>query len=191
MNILALDLGTRTGYALLKDEHISIGTKKLLNNKSASGARFLDFYRWLIETIERHHIYMVFFERVYGHSGTEAAHIYGAFMYVLAMVCEERKIECRGISVGTIKKFATGKGNATKEEMIMAAKSQGFNPQTDDEADALAILLLALKINNLSGICRGSGSSSPLAEGGRRHPEALLAPEAFARLTPPMPEAQG
>jgi Holliday junction resolvasome RuvABC endonuclease subunit len=191
MNILALDLGSKLGYAILKDEHISIGTKKLLHNKSASGVRFLDFYRWLNETIERHNIYTVFFERVYRHSGTEAAHVYGAFMYILAMVCEEKKIECTGIPVGTIKKFMTGKDNATKEEMIMAAKSQGFNPQTDDEADALAILLLALKINNLSGICRGNGSSPPLAEGGRAHPEALLASETFARLTLPTPETQG
>jgi Holliday junction resolvasome RuvABC endonuclease subunit len=49
--------------------------------------------------------------------------------------------------VGTIKKFMTGKGNATKEEMIAAAKLRGFDPKTDDEADALGILFLALKTN--------------------------------------------
>jgi Holliday junction resolvasome RuvABC endonuclease subunit len=166
MNILALDLGTRTGYAILKDEHITIGTKKLLHDKNASGVRFLYFRRWLTEMIETHNIYNVFFERVYRHKGTEAAHIYGAFMYVLAMVCEELKIRCVGLNVGTIKKFATGKGNATKEEMIAAAKLRGFDPQTDDEADALAILFLALKTNAF----RSTGPSRPWERAGKLPP---------------------
>jgi hypothetical protein len=87
---------------------------------------------------------MMFFERVYAHKGVEAAHIYGAFMYILAMVCEGLKVECVDLNVGTIKKFATGKGNATKEEMIAAARSCGFNPVDDNEADALAILFVGL-----------------------------------------------
>jgi Holliday junction resolvasome RuvABC endonuclease subunit len=66
-------------------------------------------------------------------------------MYTLAAVCEELGVKCTGVPVGTIKKFATGRGNASKEEMIAAAKSRGFEPVDDNEADALAILFLALR----------------------------------------------
>ena len=47
--------------------------------------------------------------------------------------------------VGTIKKHATGKGNAGKDEMIIAAKSRGHDPKDDNEADALALLHWAIE----------------------------------------------
>jgi Holliday junction resolvasome RuvABC endonuclease subunit len=183
MNILALDLGTKMGHALYKDGKILSGVKKLRHDKRASGIRALDFYYWLTQTIKGHNISKVYFERVYAHSGVEAAHLYGYFMHTLAAVCEEYGIKCVGLAVGTIKKFMTGKGNATKDEMIAAARLRGFDPQTDDEADALAILFLALKTIDLSAICRSDGSFLPLAEGGAQAPGSSLASEIFAGLT--------
>jgi Holliday junction resolvasome RuvABC endonuclease subunit len=133
--------------------------------------------------IREHNIKQVYFERVYAHKGVEAAHLYGYFMHTLAAVCEEYGIKCVGLSVSTIKKFATEKGNATKEEMIAAAKLRGFNPIDDNEADALAILLLALKIKDLPKVCRSDGSFPALREGGAGSPGSSLASETFARLT--------
>ena len=46
--------------------------------------------------------------------------------------------------MGTIKKHATGKGNAGKAAMIAAARARGFAPQDDNEADALALLAWAV-----------------------------------------------
>ena len=40
--------------------------------------------------------------------------------------------------VGTIKKHATGKGNASKDDMIASVRLRGHNPADDNEADALA-----------------------------------------------------
>ena len=153
MNILALDLGSANGYAIYKDGEIISGIKKLRHDKHASGVRALDFYRWLTQMIREHGVKQVYFERVYAHSGVEAAHLHEYFMHALAAVCEEYGIKCVGFSVGTIKKFMTGKGNAMKEEMIIAARLHGFDPQTHDEADALAILLLALRTNDLPKVC--------------------------------------
>ena len=72
----------------------------------------------------------------------------------------------------------TGKGNATKDEMITAAKQKGFNPKTDDEADAIAIMLLALKdiINNDKKTNKStSGSFQALGESGSQAPPHNLA----------------
>ncbi|MEY3082847.1 MAG: hypothetical protein RJA94_2832, partial [Pseudomonadota bacterium] len=49
------------------------------------------------------------------------------------------------MSVGTIKRFATGKGNADKQAMIAAVRERGFESADDNEADAIAILLWALE----------------------------------------------
>ncbi|MCX8006193.1 MAG: hypothetical protein N2688_14785, partial [Burkholderiaceae bacterium] len=48
-----------------------------------------------------------------------------------------------GVPVGTIKRFATGRGNADKAAMIAAVRARGFAPADDNEADAIALLLWA------------------------------------------------
>jgi Holliday junction resolvasome RuvABC endonuclease subunit len=176
MNVFALDLGSKSGFAILKDDQITIGTKKLRHDKRASGVRALDFYRWLTQMIREHNIGQVFFERVYAHSGTEAAHLYGYFMHTLAAVCEEHGIRCVGIPVTTIKKFATGRGNATKEEMIASARSRGFNPVDDNSADALATLLTGLNMLNFQ---QSRGSCFAIETSGARSPITSLASEVF------------
>jgi Holliday junction resolvasome RuvABC endonuclease subunit len=176
MNVLALDLGTSSGYAIWKDSQITIGTKKLRHDKGASGVRALDFYRWLTQMIQEHDISQVYFERVYAHSGTEAAHLYGYFMHTLAAVCEELHVKCTGIPVGTIKKFATGNGRATKEEMIATARSHGFNPIDDNSADALAILLTGLNALSFQQSC---GSCFAIEASGSARPITSLASEIF------------
>jgi Holliday junction resolvasome RuvABC endonuclease subunit len=49
----------------------------------------------------------------------------------------------QGVPVGTIKRYATGKGNADKAAMVAAMRARGFAPVDDNEADALALLLWA------------------------------------------------
>jgi Holliday junction resolvasome RuvABC endonuclease subunit len=44
------------------------------------------------------------------------------------------------VPAGTIKRHITGKGNATKEEVIAAVRAKGFSPVDDNDADALALL---------------------------------------------------
>jgi Holliday junction resolvasome RuvABC endonuclease subunit len=56
-----------------------------------------------------------------------------------------RGVPYQGAPVGTIKKFLTGQGNANKQAMIDAARKLGFSPADDNEADAIAILLWAIK----------------------------------------------
>ena len=142
MNILALDLGTHFGYAILSDEKIISGTKKLKNK--TFGNRFSEFIKWLYQILDCYEIEKVYFERVRRHLGTEAGHIYGAFMYLLAIVCEDLKIPYEGCEVREIKKYITGHGRATKDDVVKAVSNLGFSPTDDNEADAISILLLAI-----------------------------------------------
>lgn len=83
----------------------------------------------------------------------------------------------------------TGKGNATKNEMIASARQKGFNPETDDEADAIAVILLALKdlINSDKKTCKSSfGSFQALGDSGFQAPITSLASELFQWMTGPL-----
>ena len=187
MKLLALDLGTNMGFAIFKDGKFISGTRKLGTYKEKFGARFHEFRTWLLNIIAKHNIEAVYFERVFRHKGVEAAHCYGGFLYMLASVCFQQKIPCISFSVQAIKKFMTGKGNATKDEMIAAARQKGFNPMDDNEADAIAIMLLALKEligNDKKTNKNASGSFQALGESGTQDPTISLASEFFQRLTP-------
>jgi Holliday junction resolvasome RuvABC endonuclease subunit len=105
---------------------------------------FQTFQTLLQNTLVIDHITKVAYEDVRRHLGTDAAHVYGGFLAIVELECEKIGISCTGFPVGTIKKHATGKGNATKEMMILAAKKRGWNPVDDNHADALHLLSLAL-----------------------------------------------
>ena len=148
MNILAIDLGTTTGWALMTQGHINSGSKSFKPQRfEGGGMRYLRFKRWLTEikaTVDT--IEAVYFEEVRRHMGVDAAHAYGGFLATLTAWCEHHQIPYSGVPVGTIKKFATGKGNASKREMIDAAKLLGCATDGDDEADAFHLLNYALSL---------------------------------------------
>jgi Holliday junction resolvasome RuvABC endonuclease subunit len=146
--ILALDLGTRTGWAMQHlDGTITSGTEQFKPQRfEGGGMRFLRFKRWLNDLYAAsQHINAVFFEEVRRHAGVDAAHAYGGFMGHLTAWCEHHNIPYQGVPVGTIKKHATGKGNASKEEMIAATIKRGLKVADDNEADALALLYWAIE----------------------------------------------
>jgi Holliday junction resolvasome RuvABC endonuclease subunit len=141
--ILALDLGTTTGWALrTPDGAITSGTQSFRPQRfEGGGMRFLRFKRWLTEVkASADGIDSLHFEEVRRHVSTDAAHAYGGFLATLTSWCEHHQIPYQGVPVGTIKKHATGKGNASKDEMIKAMRRLGHVPTDDNEADALAIL---------------------------------------------------
>ncbi len=144
--VLALDLGTTTGWALRsQDGAITSGTITFKPSRfEGGGMRFLRFRTWLAEVATLSGgLGQIVFEEVRAHAGTDAAHIYGGFLAHLSAWCEERGIPYQGVPVGTIKAFATGKGNANKAAMISAIQARGFRPADDNEADAIALLLWA------------------------------------------------
>ncbi len=145
--ILALDLGTTTGWALRSsDGTITSGTTSFRPQRfDGGGMRFLRFKRWLTEI--KHScdgIDCLYFEEVRRHAGVDAAHAYGGFLATLTAWCEHHQIPYQGVPVGTIKKHATGKGNAGKADVIAAIRARGHVPIDDNEADALALLHWAI-----------------------------------------------
>ena len=150
MTILALDLGIRTGVALCPAAGTIMSATWDFRPKRFEGAgmRFIYFRDKLHFLHRAQPLTRIYFEEVRRHAGTTAAHVYGGFKGQLEAWCEENAVPYASIPVGEIKKFWTGKGNASKDMMVASARERGFDPASEDEADALAILHCAMSKTN-------------------------------------------
>lgn len=143
--VLALDLGTKTGWAFgssLDPSVVVHGWQDFSPGKfSGGGMRYLKFENWLADIVTQSHVTEVVYEGVRRHVGTDAAHVYGGLMATLTKFCEKCALPYAALPVQTIKKWATGKGNAKKSEMVAVVRSWGYIGVTsEDQADAIAIL---------------------------------------------------
>jgi Holliday junction resolvasome RuvABC endonuclease subunit len=151
MKILSLDLGTHMGWAYAQNGFIlDSGTVHFKTNDkfTGGGLRGLKMQNWLNSLVQAgKKLELVTFEEVRAHTGVDAAHAYGGYLMVLTAWCELNGVPYISVPVGTIKKHATGKGNAKKEQMIDAAYLIcGKIPHDDNEADAICIMNYTLKI---------------------------------------------
>lgn len=141
--LLALDLGTQTGAAFGAPGCVISDTWSFRPQRhEGGGMRYLRFRRKLDEIHAASPVSEVAYEEVRRHIGTDAAHVYGGLLGALQAFCEEHGIPYAGYPVGTIKRFATGKGNAGKPGMIAAAEAWGHQPRDDNEADAIALFYM-------------------------------------------------
>ena len=141
MNILALDIATTTGW---KTE-TSSGVWKLKQKKDDStGMKLVRLKSYLKELITLEKIDIVVYERPAG-MFKSAIITESELIGVVLLLCEELSLQYTAYSATEIKKFATGKGNAKKQDMIDAAIALGYNPEDDNEADAIHLYNLAKK----------------------------------------------
>ncbi|MBA7667219.1 hypothetical protein ES703_75304 [subsurface metagenome] len=135
MKILAIDPGTHCGYALSPFEsgvwNLSVGRHE------GGGMRFVKLRSYLAKASEG--IDLLVYEEVRGHKGTDAAQVYGGIVAIIQEHCEQASIPYQGVPVGTIKKYATGKGNSNKEVMLAAARERWpeLDIVDDNQGDAL------------------------------------------------------
>lgn len=169
MRILGIDPGTKCGWALREPlGSMTSGVWDLsVARHESGGMRFVRLRGYLNELYNAEPFRVIAYEEVRHHKGVSAAHIYGGIIAVIQeWCCEQNKpttinrtqctipiepiilrgagVEHIGLPVATIKKFATGKGNANKKAMVLAADkkwvhgwTKNCSPQFDDnEADA-------------------------------------------------------
>lgn len=147
MSILALDLGTKTGWAVLRvDGKVESGTVNFsLKKNEGQGQRYVKFRHWLVEIKNTHDLTHIYYEVVMGHGAFAviAAHVFGGMLATMQAFGEHHQIPYEGFGVSTIKKRFAGHGKATKGDMIAQCRALGFTPADDNEADAIALLHVA------------------------------------------------
>lgn len=140
---IGIDPGTSCGWAVLNDkgERLASGVWDLKSRRHEGGGfRYVRARALLGKLLDVYGAEVVAYEEVRSHAGTSAAHVYGGLVAVITGLCEEREFPYQGQPVGTVKKLATGKGNASKAAMVAAAQARWPGCGDDDnEADALWI----------------------------------------------------
>jgi crossover junction endodeoxyribonuclease RuvC len=143
LNILALDLGTTTGWCAGNREANIHGIWRLMPGRFDSASmRVVKFLQALNDIHASMPIGAVYYEEVRSHRGVDAAHWYGAYWSHLIKWCDEHGIPHEGVPVGEIKKSWTGKGNAPKKAMIAEAQRRGLGVEDENEVDAIALFTL-------------------------------------------------
>ena len=143
MKLLALDLGTKTGWALNSPDISGVRDFSIKRGESP-GIKFLRFKGWLKEMLNTAHPDIVVFEQAHHRGGAATAVAYGFQAHLLSW-CAEYGVEHLACHTGTLKKFATGKGNASKKAMMRAySENFGREPIDDNECDARWLLEWAM-----------------------------------------------
>jgi len=143
MKILALDLGTKTGWAFgnIKDiSRVYSGMQDFsLKRGESPGMRLLNFDKWVYDMLAKHKPQVVGYEMPHQRGGHSTQLLLG-MLGILHVACTKVGIEYFSIHSATIKKHATGSGKSSKEQMMAAAAVKFKRTILDDnEADALHI----------------------------------------------------
>jgi Holliday junction resolvasome RuvABC endonuclease subunit len=150
MIILSLDLATNTGWASYADGQITIGSASFaLKRGDSPGMRFLRCRSWLREMLKLlENIDLICYEQPHQRGGHPTQVAMGLVTEVLSFSARAN-IETTSVHSMSLKKWATGKGNAKKPQMIQEAKSRGYDVANDDEADAVLMLEYTLEDLNV------------------------------------------
>ncbi len=133
--VLALDIATHCGYFSLHEA----GTWNLTESKRRNDNKMHGAFRTLLITYIRNYG----IKRIVAEDVSVNRHFYdirrlAELRGILLEVCDEMNLpEPEFINPATLKKWATGDGHASKEQMMAACKSKyGVVPVDDNAADA-------------------------------------------------------
>jgi len=147
IDVLALDLGTSVGFAYNRGDKFFCGSWELATAKEIRQWGKDRSRRTKDPRIERlcDHISnlgpvdLIVIEDVLFASSTYAVQLWASLRASVWLCADSRRFEA--VPVQTIKMFATGSGNAQKDEMILTAKEwkPDLGEISDDTADAIHI----------------------------------------------------
>lgn len=128
MNILALDLGTTTGWAYRSPGGLQAGSLELMTDKELKAqrktrmdrrqdGRILKLWAHLHTFCAQVPTDWIVFEDVEFAKSRMQAHLWASFRTTIWLFAskEQKQVEC--LATGKLKAFATGNGSATKEAM--------------------------------------------------------------------------
>lgn len=147
-NVLGLDIATHTGYYSTHGSGTWNFTECMRRNNNKQHKAFRDT---IIEFIQSNNIKVVVAEDVSVNNHFVDARKLSEFRGILMEICDSLDLpEPTFINPKTVKKWATGNGNADKEMMIRYCKLRWkTNPIDDNEADATHIFMYYVKKFNL------------------------------------------
>lgn len=146
MNILGLDISVRSlGWALGDGtpEGTHFGTEDFSNYDKDLGKLFSNYEGWLNGILyDNSSIELLSFENSYNNMRGISGYMLTNLNGITHKLAYEFSLPRLAYAPPTIKKFVTGSGRASKEEMVESIQQRGFKVGNNDEADAVGVLLL-------------------------------------------------
>lgn len=140
--ILALDVASATGWATAPYRaHPALGNHGLWKLVGLHGDKMIHLYHLVSEAIISEGVTDIVLEAAMIHS----KNMRGASRQIqmsapVHMIAAMKNIPITEVNPATLKKFATGNGRATKEDMVAAVRGWGIDVTDHNTADAVAIL---------------------------------------------------
>lgn len=149
--VLSLDIATHCGFHSIHSSGTVDFTESMRRNNNKQHKAFRD---WLIEYITTNGIKQIVAEDVSAGSskgGFKSSVKLAEFRGILFEVCDTLDLpEPALVNPKSVKKWATGNGNADKEMMIdYCIRRWGITPVDDNEADATHIFMYYIRKNDL------------------------------------------
>jgi hypothetical protein len=125
MEILALDLATKTGWALVSDGKVmASGVQDFsLKRGESPGMIFLRHVAWLTQMLALRKFTLIGYEAPH-HRGGAATRLLEGLATHTESFCAENDIQYGSVHSGTLKKHATGGGKGTKKEVMLEAAEE-------------------------------------------------------------------
>jgi len=142
MRYVGIDPSLKTGIVLMNIDGTAWGAKEITTKEKSDPHRFLDIANSVIELLEKDDIVCI--EGFsYGSKGAAVSIQYGIGWSIRSALVQKGMTYIE-VPPTTVKKFATGKGNAKKEDMVLPIyKRWGFEHKSDNVRDAFVLAKIA------------------------------------------------
>lgn len=142
--MLALDLSTRTGWALGRDQEAPRhGVWELSPHDNSLGARFSALAASLEDALAVMAPDLVVMEAPLPPQAQTAmytARLQFGLAAVSEMICSERSVSIEEARADEVRSLVMGRARPGKEAIVAWCRTQGWSPAEDNDADALALL---------------------------------------------------
>ena len=153
--ILALDIATSTGWAVSRPgAAIPLATRDNVNEPiidsgvwhlpSGKSDRIVGLWHHILDTGSKHRVSAICAEAPFMGKSAKVIMTLAELGGVARLISKLQRIPFYLVQPSEIKKFATSKGNASKDDMIHAGELRGWDVEDDNEADARWLSLLAI-----------------------------------------------
>lgn len=164
--IVALDLATCTGYAMGDGSRLpEVGHVRLPPVIEGDRGKTFDTLRWfvldkitkarglgrdVVVIVEKPILPKAFIKggRIIYPTSLDVTMLLQGLVAIVEQLCFEREVEIVCVDVATVKKALAGHGGADKSDQMFVARKCGLTITVDDEADAFAVWLCALRSYN-------------------------------------------
>lgn len=146
MNYIGLDPSTKTGLVKLSESGNIIHQEEITSKVKSDPLRFIDLTDKILKYVRKgDRVVIEGFS--YGSKGKGVSTQYG-IGWVIRTELYKNDIEYIEVSPGGLKKFASGKGNTSKDNMILPIfKRWGFEHDSDNVRDAFILAQIGRAID--------------------------------------------